>query len=184
MVPELDIGGTRLVGRRSAALAVEVVRDMEESDLALLASERGTKAPSRVKLRDRHHALARALANGMTPGEASAFTGYTPSTVSILQSDPAFKELLSHYRDVKDAAFAEFQERAALLSIAAVTELHDRLENEDDPISTSTVIEIVKLTADRTGHAPVSRSVSVSVSADLGSRLQAATRRLRDAGES
>lgn len=181
MLDDFDIE-PRTRGRAGLPLIAEVVRELGPADFALLASERGIKPPPLVRLNDRHHSLARCLAKGMAPAEASAVTGYDPSRISILQRDPAFKELVEHYRKVENALFAEFTERATNLSLTAMNKLQELLEDDDAPVSVGTALEIAKFAADRTGHAPVNKSMNVNINADLGARMEAAKRRLDNAG--
>ena len=177
-VRELDVT-PRLSGRAQRPPQVLFVRDLKNADLALLASERGIKAPLVQRLRDRHHALAKCLANNMSNSEASAITGYDPSRISILKNDPSFQDLVTHYRDVKNAASAEFHDRAETLSLTAMDIIQERLEDTPDEISIPTAIEIIKLTADRTGHAPVQRNVNLNINTDTAQRLNAARARLK-----
>jgi hypothetical protein len=178
MISELDFA-PRISGRAQRPLTAESVRDLRESDLALLSSERGTRAPPIQKLRDRHHSLARALASGMRDHEASAITGYSASRISILKADPTFQELLAGYQSQSDTVFADFVTRASGLAVEAVKELHDRLEEDPESFTHGQLLEVVKTVADRSGNAPVQRSVSVGVNVDLGDRLAAARRRLQ-----
>lgn len=182
-VPELDFAPRS--GRRTAPLAVEAVRALGEADLALLASERGTRAPAVKKLRDRHHQLARLMAQGMKVAELSAITGYDPSRISILKGDPSFRELLAQYREVEDGLLGEFTERAAVLTLSAINEIHDRLEDEPESFTVQTLLEVSKTFADRTGHAPVQKNLNLNANVDLGNRLSAARKRLAEvsAGE-
>jgi len=167
----------RTRGRGISPTKVEVIGDLTTADLALLASERGIKPVPIKALRDRHHALARCLATGMSNAEASIMTGYDPSRISVLKADTTFKALVEDYRSMGDAAQADFVERTNVLTLTTVNRLQELVE-DDDSLSPSTLLEIAKFSADRTGHAPVQRNVNLNVNADLGNRLQAARRRL------
>lgn len=164
-------------GRRSNAFEVRYAGEVGESDLALLAGSRGTKPHAVKQLRDRHHALARAIASGMGNVEASAVTGYDPARISVLKGDPAFKELVSHYQTVKESAFAEFQDRAAAVAIEALNQIAEELEERPEEVSLSQKMDIVVKLADRTGNAPVSRNITANVNIDLGDRLVRARQR-------
>jgi hypothetical protein len=179
-VAELDIS-PRTRGRPAKPVSGEVLREVTEADLALLASGRGVSAKPLAKLRDRHHALARCLAQGMKDGEAAAVTGYDPSRISILKKDPAFAELVEHYRLVEDSTMADFMDRATSLSLSAMAEIQDRLEDDPESLPTTTLLEIAKFAADRTGHAPVQKSVQINATVDMGARLAAARQRVQDA---
>lgn len=154
------------------------MRVLGPADLALLASERGSTAPSIKRIRDRHHSLARCLATGMKNSEASLVTGYDPSRISILLKDPTFAALVDDYRRMENGAAADFAERTGVLTLTAVNQLQDALEDEENPLPVGTVLEIAKFGADRTGHAPVSKNIQVNVDARLGDRLRAARQRL------
>jgi hypothetical protein len=168
-------------GRRAAGLETRVIGEIGESDLALLAGSRGVQAPSVKRLRDRHHALAKALASGMSEAEASLVTGYDPSRISILKADPSFKELLANYRSIKEGAFADFQERASNVSLEYLNILADRAEEDPDSVDPAFALEVVKILADRTGHAPIAKSVQVSATVDLTDRLARARQRVIEA---
>lgn len=178
---DLDLDALTRPGRRSLPIHVGEARPLGERDLAALAENRGTRAPALQRLTDRHHALARALASGMRPMEAAILTGYQPSRVSILLDDPAFKELLEFYRSNMDAVYADLHARMASLSIDALEELRTRLEEAPESVSNTMLLDILKATADRTGHGPQSRSTSeVNVNVNIASRLEAARQRARE----
>lgn len=172
---DLDIVPIRTVGRRAESNLVEVARELTLADLPSLNADRGTKAPTLQKLRDSHHAVARCLAEGMRPAQIQLVTGYTGSRISILQVDPAFQELVAYYREHKDALYADLHERMASLSVEAIDELRDRLHDDPDSISPGMLLEMLKLTADRTGHGPKTTQVNVNV--EIGARLKAARQR-------
>lgn len=178
-IAELDIGA-RTRGRAVKSVQTSYVRDLTSADLALLGSERGITAPGRKAMRERHHALARCLANGMSPAEASAVTGYGLSTISILKADESFQELLAHYGEQKDSAFADFQTRAQAAALTAVDIITERLEDAPEEVSLGQALEVVKTLADRSGHAPIARVQQTNVNVDLGTRLDAARRRLQN----
>lgn len=178
-ISELDLV-PRGRGRAPAPNTAEYVRELGPSDLALLASERGVKPTAIVRLRDRHHALARCLASGMNLAEASAITGYDISRISVLRGDPQFKELMTHYQGMAEVGLAQFQERALTVAVTALNNLQEMLEDDEAPLPAGAQLEILKVAADRAGHAPVSRSVNVNVNHDLGARMRAAAQRLRN----
>lgn len=167
-------------GRRAKPLEAEVARPLAEADLALLATERGiTQAPLK-RISERHHALARNLAAGLSPAQAAAITGMCGSRISVLQGDPAFQELVTFYRGEKDAAFADMYEQLAGLSKDALLLLRERLEDTPEDFGNGMLLEIVTKLADRSGHGPASRS-EVSVNVNIASRLEEARKRARAA---
>jgi hypothetical protein len=177
VVDQLDMT-PRLAGRAPKGLSVDYVRDIGAADIALLATERSVQPSTIKRLRDRHHQLARCLAQGMSNAEASAITGYDPSRISILKGDPTFQELLELYREHENVQLAEFQRRASTVTLTALENLQDILEDEENPATFDQNLAAVKTLADRTGHAPIARSVNTQVNVELGTRLSQARARL------
>lgn len=176
--------GLRTTGRAKAPLVAEIERELDEMDLASLAGERGVSAPQIGALRERHHALARLIAEGKKPGEAAVIMRYTAARVSILLSDPAFQELVEHYRSVVDGEFVDFQKKLAELGVDAAHLLQERLEDPEqaNEFSNAALLQLVTISADRTGHGP-SAKTEVNVKVGLADRLLAAKERhlaLRD----
>jgi hypothetical protein len=172
-------GGPRTRGRAARPPVATLGRELTPADLALLETERGIKPPPIAKLRDSHHQLARALAAGMRAAEASVVTGYTANRISILQSDPTFKELIAFYRDNLDQVYADLHGRMASMSLDFQAELHQRLIDNPDSMDNKFLAETLKMLADRTGYGPKQTTVNVNV--DLSARLQAARRRVAEA---
>lgn len=170
----------RVRGRAPAALCAAQVRELDETDVALLREERGVKAPALKRLSERHHALARCLASGMEEADAAITCGYVASRVSILKADPAFQELLVFYRQNVNSKYLDMHGVLAGLSLDAAAELRERLEldieAEDKKITVGQLMELTKLGADRTGFGPQSSQLNVNV--DLAGRLQAARERV------
>lgn len=162
---------------RTRELVATQVRELTQADLALTKLDLGTKAPPRKKLSERHHALARILASGSSPAAAAVLTGYQLATVSTLQVDPSFKELMSFYRSNVDAQYVALHDIMAGLSKDAALVLRERLEEDPDQVSTQHIVEILKTTADRTGHGPKSTQ-DVNVNVSLANRLEEARRRV------
>jgi hypothetical protein len=151
---DLDVDLFRTRGRAAKPIDAQVVGPLTAGDLAMLGEEKGS-APSALKrLSERHHALARNLASGMAPGEAGIVAGYSGSRVSILQDDPAFRELIEFYRKDVDATYRDLHQRLAGLALDATEELAERLEDTPEKFSVGQLMEAVKLGADRTGHGP------------------------------
>lgn len=178
-VSELDFG-PRVKGRASVPLSLSFVRELGAADIALLATERGVKPTPIGAIRDRHHALARVLAQGMTHTEASLVTGYDPSRISILRSDPTFIELIEQYKKVEAGLMADFMDRATTLTLTAVNRLQELLEDDEKPVSAQTALEIAKFGADRTGHAPVQKNMNLNANVGIADRVHRARERLRE----
>lgn len=177
----LDITRVRGRGRAAKAVVAEVVRPLVEADIALLSTERAVQPIPLKAIRARHHLLARLLAEGTAPGEAALIANYAPSRVSILQSDPTFRELVEFYRADVDRQYLGLHERLAALGADAADELSRRLEDAPEELSDGLLLEITKVTADRTGHGPQSSAVNVNVNVDMASRLRAARERAAEA---
>lgn len=168
--------GLRTVGRAKAALVAEVEKELDELDLDSLLHERGGKAPEVVNLRERHHALARLIAEGKKPGEAALICRYSQSRVSILMSDPAFMELVAHYREVVNEEFVDFQRKLKDLALDAAHILQERMEDAPDDLPSGLLLQVVQVGADRTGHGP-SAKTEMNIKIGLADRMLAARQR-------
>lgn len=172
----------RTTGRAARLITASVVRPLDSADVALLGAEKGSRPAPLKRLSERHHALARCLAGGMSEANAAITCGYVASRVSILKADPAFQELLSFYREDVEAKYLDMHGVLAGLSLDATMELRERLEEdiaaEDKKISVGQLIELSKLGADRTGFGPQSSSTNLNVNIDMASKLQAARERV------
>lgn len=173
----------RTRGRAAKPIEAAVVRELDRADLILLSSERGVKPSALKRLTDRHHALARNLASGMPVGDAAVFQGYTISRVSILQNDPAFKELLAFYREDAQRPYRDLHNRLSGLATDAAEELAARLEEDmqiedisEKKVSIGQLVELTKMGADRTGFGPQTTALNVNV--DLAGKLEAARKRV------
>ena len=174
-------GAFRVNGRASQPLTAVQVRELDSTDMSLLTEVRGTKPPPLKRLSERHHALARCLASGMEDADAAITCGYVASRVSILKADPAFQELLAFYRQDVNSKYLDMHGVLAGLSLDAAMELRERLEADaqadEKTLSVTSLIELTKLGADRTGFGPQSSQVNVNI--DLAGRLEAARKRVQ-----
>lgn len=170
----------RTRGRAAKPVSAAVVRALDEADLSLLADEKGSVPAAVKRLSERHHALARNLAGGMAPSEAAIVCGYSLSRVSILQDDPAFKELLHFYREDVKGQYRDLHTRLAGIAADALDVLQDRLEEQPEDLSVGQLIELSKMGADRTGFGPQTSQTNLNVNIDLASRLEAARKRVRE----
>ena len=103
-----------------------------EDDLEVM-----TTRPQSVvaRLRHSHHLLARSLAEGKSNIQAAAISGYTPGTVTSLKNDPAFQELVTHYREQVSDLFEQIQDRLGALGLSFLDELQHRLEQDPGQFS-------------------------------------------------
>lgn len=148
----------------------------------MLGTEKGSRPAPLKRLSERHHALARCLAGGMSEANAAITCGYVQSRVSILKADPAFQELLAFYREDVESKYLDMHGVLAGLSLDAATELRERLEEDmnadEKKITLNALIELTKLGADRTGFGPQSSSTNLNVNVDMASKLQSARERV------
>lgn len=151
------ISGTGVIpdargGRKpSVPVEFEIVRGLEQGDLEPLLANAASltretsKAPTVKELRSAHHRLAQLLATGMTGVEASLMTGYSQTRISILRADPAFGELLEHYRQVRELHFVDVLERMKQIGLNTLDEIQDRLEAAPEAFSARELMELTEL---------------------------------------
>lgn len=168
---DLDIGR----GRPRKQVQVAVTRELGAEDLPRLAEPRA-QGGGLKKLRDRHHSLARFIADGMSYGEASIATGYNKETVTLLMQDPTFLGLVEFYRGQKQEKYLDMHELLGALGRDAVRELLDRMEDPEEKISVKELRELAQFASDRSGYGPTNKQ-EVSHVINFGERLEAARRR-------
>ncbi len=120
------------------------------------------------RLRDSHHALARAIASGMPLQAASAATGYSPSRISMLQADPSFRELLDHYRRTKEEAVIDVEARFLYAGLDSLQSYMEQLEDDPESIPVALRVEAAKVFSAIAGYAAVSRSINKNFNYGLG----------------
>lgn len=149
-------------------------RPLTQADLDRMSSEgRGDAAQEITVLRHRHHALARALAAGMTDAEAGVAAGYSASRVSVLKRSDALKHLIAIYERDISADYSALAEKLVGLSYDAMMELARRFEDEPEAFSNNELKELVKVGADRSGFGPTTKH-EVSVHTDMAERMKMA----------
>lgn len=157
-------------GRRAGMVAASYVRDLGNDDIQALwdLPEGGLSSEARPlqRITQRHHMLARLVAEGRPDVESSAITGHSPSRISILKKDPAFANLVEYYKTQTEAVYLSVHERLAALGMATVDELMDRIENEPNSFSIRELKEIAELGLDRAGYGPT-KSVTTNLSVGL-----------------
>jgi hypothetical protein len=163
MVHELRLVGDEIRVQGRTPARASHVRDITLADLSLLELGRNVVAPNPVKIRDSHHALARCLALGMRPVEASIVTGYSASRISILQGAPQFQDLVEFYREQKNAAFADLVDRMSTLSLDTLEELRERMQDNPQQFKPNDLINLFEALADRTGHGPTSKTINANL---------------------
>jgi len=175
-----------LMGRRrkggDSPLAAVVARPLTAEDVQSLGTERGTKPVPVRELRARHHQLARSIAAGLTAVEIAAITGYSTSRISIMQSDPAFQDLVAHYRGLDEAAFVAAQADANVMAVTvktqALEELSNRLEDAPEELTPGQLLEVAKAMMDRTGQGVATATTNLNINIGLADRVKAARERV------
>jgi len=175
--PMTDLGLQLLgPGRKGAPPAISGIRELEENDLLALAENRETKPSELVRLSERHHAVARYLAQGIEPGIVAAIVGLRPARISQLQADPLFAATLELHREKQNTQVDTFMEALRGLSSDAVSQLVQRLEDAPEGFKNTELMDLMKLTADRIGYAPAERK-EVDVNVNFGEQLSLARQR-------
>lgn len=166
----------RIVGRPQKLTAF-VARELTEDDLGQLHLPRPSSRPPEIKkLRQRHHELARLLAQGTPEGEAAKATGYTLARVSVMKGDPAFQELMVFYGGVVDEAYRDLHDQLAAVAGDAVDELQERLDTEPESFTIPDLLKVATMGADRTGFGPKTTQ-EVDVRVGIADRMVQARQR-------
>jgi hypothetical protein len=176
---DFDLSDLRISGRRTTVLEGNVVRELSAEDLAKLDEPRGVKAVPLKRLSQRHHALARYIAEGVTMQNAGTLLGYDPARISVLKSDPTFMELVEFYSNDIQQKYVDKHEVLAGVMVDAALEIQERLDDDEkrEKISMRDLIKVVELGADRTGFGPTVRQ-EVNVNVNVANRLKQARQRV------
>lgn len=120
-------------------------------DLIGQAAERPSGPPeaAHARLRQTHHLLARKLAEGASPAEASALTGFSPSWIGRLKQDPAFRELLEYYKAQTETLLIDWEARLAALGGAFLDEIQHRLETQPEKFTDDQLRKMAETFLDR-----------------------------------
>jgi hypothetical protein len=142
------------------------ITPLTKSDLSVLSTQ--SSAPVTKKLRANHHAIARLLAAGVRPVEISERLGMSPTTISILQKNPAFQELLLVYQNEAKEATFDLRERLVVLAKVSTERLLEILTESED-IDPDFLRKTVTDLLDRTGYPAVRQVNSLTATAKLTS---------------
>jgi hypothetical protein len=155
--------------------SLDLFGDLPRAEPAGLPAEAPEAKPRTTiqRLRHSHHLLARSLAEGREPPEAAALSGFAISTVSNLQRDPAFKELVEYYRAQTRDIFESVQDRLGALGLSFLEELQDRLESDPDSFKHGQLLAIAEKLLDRS-IAPSKGFASSKSSGGSGVNIQIA----------
>lgn len=149
LLDEFVMGNAQGGKKKALGVQVSVGRELTRADLEALidgGSPANPQANSLIlKIRNSHHQLARHIASGTQLIEVSAITGYTVAYISNLKNDPAFRELLEYYEKQKEAIFVDTTERAKAVSIAALEELQERIDQAPETFKHRELMELATL---------------------------------------
>ena len=160
-------------------------RTLSRADLTALAESR--PVTTLQTLRDTHHRVARTVAAGLPNWEVAQICGIAISSISRYRADPAFMELVAHYRGLITAEFVRstdsFMEIATGNMLKAATLISDRLDEAMDeggkPIPLNQLVAIQDTGADRFGYGKMQKNLNVNV--DFAAQLEAARKRSAEA---
>lgn len=178
---DMDLTQFRLQGPARKPLEGQVTRELTPEDMARLDEPRGVVASPLQRLSQRHHALARLMAEGVTVSAAAAILGMSPGHISVLRSDPTFRELVQFFEGDVKQRYLDKHEVLGNISMDAALELQERLEDPDrrKKIPEITLVKMVEMGADRTGMGPTVKQ-EVNVNVNLADRLKEARKRVNE----
>lgn len=167
-------------GGRVKTRPIHEIKELTRDDLRLLEQKRTT--PVVQRFRDPHHMLARCIAMGLRSDRAAERCGFSRSRVLTFMADPAFKELVAHYRSLVDDAFRD--EAESFLTLASsnmlkaermIAEKLDAADEMGETLPMRELLAVVADRADRTGFGKKSTQVNVNV--DFAAKLEGAIKR-------
>ena len=178
-VPTITLEGTPQGG----PLGVLEITALRKEDLELQEADRPQGGVR--KIRSAHHRVAAGLAARYTAVEVARHTGYAVSTVYTLKQNPAFKELIEHYRAKADErGFNELQVRSEATAIRLLDEIDERLDGDKaEKIPFATVGDLAIKMLDRAGQSPIKRSenrnLNLTMSGETLDRIRRDAARIR-----
>lgn len=148
----------KTLGLEAPASGVVLGEIAPEDIAALVSADNSTSPPTPPqrlqKVRSIHHQAARLLASGMPPQQVSLAVGWSPNRVYLLKNDPAFQELVAFYQQREDELMIDVRSRLISLGLDAASELHERIIEKPEDVSSKVLLEAMQLSLDRAGHAP------------------------------
>lgn len=167
---------------RPATVKMELgpIRELVRDDLKELLEKR--PVVQLQSIRDNHHRIARAVASGLPNTTIATLCGISVNRVSILKQDPAFNDLVAHYRGMLTAEWTEqidtVTEFLGSVRTKSLAMLEDKLcaaEENGEFLPTRELVSMAELGLDRTGYGKQSKTFNVN--ADFASLLEAARQR-------
>lgn len=133
---------------------------LEEEDLRQLMLEPGDVTPDEdnpadlKKIREKHHHVARLIADGLSQRLVSQICGYSEEYISILLNNPSMIELVELYRIQNGKATQVIVEKMKTVGLKALEQLDEKLDTKD--LNNQELLAAAKLGLDRAGHGPTS----------------------------
>lgn len=133
---------------------------LEEEDLRQLLLSPSDVAPSEEdpsdlkKIKEKHHHVARLIADGLSQRLVANICGYTETYISILLNSPAMQELVELYRIQNGKATQVAIEKLKTVGLKALEQLDEKLEAKE--LNNNELLQAAKLGLDRSGHGPTS----------------------------
>lgn len=148
-------------GKQAEPVTCTIVRPLLPEDLAKYLDEHG-KLTTTQNLRDRdikvlrekHHSVARLLAEGVPDSVVAVMAGYTPEYISILKNNPSMVQLIEHYRLPSNEAAKHIGENLRRVAGMAWERIEERIAK--DELNSNELLAATKLGYDRSGHGPAS----------------------------
>lgn len=156
------------------------LRSLARADLSVLLEKRPQK--NLQSIRDTHHRVARAVAAGLPNHEVAQACGYSQNRIAMLKKDPAFQELVAHYRAIVTAEFVRsvdnYMEVATANMLKAEVMISDKIDEaleKNETLPMRDLIAIAGDRADRFGYGKTRANINVNM--DFAAQLEAARRR-------
>lgn len=176
--PDFDAQAIALEPALDAPLLVAYARDITTTDLMAMINappERPAAFSQVIKrLNSTHHTIARLVSDGRSDMDIAAIMGSTPGRIRTLKDDPSFRELVTHYTQVKDVVYLDMHAKLAILGSNVVNLINDKVEDALDggsKIALRDAKDIMEAVLDRIGipaesvttvHNGISRSEEIS----------------------
>lgn len=146
---------------------VETLRELGEEDARRLAfcGPNGESMPETATqtIAFRQRMIAKLMARGMKNSEVAAAMGTNPAYISILSRQPHFQQMVLDFQEIVAKELTAPRDRIRDTMIASLDILNEHIANHDVvPVDLKTSLDIFRQTADRCGHAPVQKNLSVS----------------------
>lgn len=173
---DAELNPTGGLGRPPKATMVEIVRELGPDDVRQLGKGIGSKPSALKRITETHHLIARLMAQGEAGYAIADATGYSQSRLSILKGDPAFQELIAHYRgeveEVRAEHFVNTTAKLVAIRNDTLDAIHDKVLDEDLPLRD--LREIAEMSMDRTGYGPQSKTQNTNLNINYAEQIAAA----------